>query len=423
MCELSYQVRRACRQNVDAEPGGVSLGAPALPRPAKARAGRRKLWELPHKLHCPVIGTCLSAAELRALARKDKTGLDSTLGDYQLHISYVSAADERNPRSIALQKALERKHGAVVRRFAALGTTTELAARWEQCVAHGEVPAALWATVTHPLCDIALFTRVYEAVHMLSHQIGAGQRADLRRLAELEIRYTELQRDFDSLVARTRQQLDDRELQLRELRQRSDGLDVENRRLQRLVDAGAAELAALAEHTAAHSMGKLEQQLARVAQQRERWRRAAHVERDRRLELERLDAQRKAESRALARCLGQTVGDCHDCELEDTDKCLDLRGLRILCVGGRNQLVEHYRQVVCRCNGRFEHHDGGREESRQRLESMLRAADAVLCATDSVSHDAYYRLKRYCKRHDKRYVLLESSGLSTFARAIESVAQ
>jgi hypothetical protein len=41
---------------------------------------------------------------------------------------------------------------------------------------------------------------------------------------------------------------------------------------------------------------------------------------------------------------------------------------------------------------------------------MLRAADAVFCATDSVSHD-------------KGYVLLESSGLSTFACAIESEAQ
>jgi hypothetical protein len=53
---------------------------------------------------------------------------------------------------------------------------------------------------------------------------------------------------------------------------------------------------------------------------------------------------------------------------------------------------------------------------------MLAAADAVVCPADCVSHDAYYRVKRFCKRHGKPCVLLNGSGLSAFARALERVA-
>jgi hypothetical protein len=77
--------------------------------------------------------------------------------------------------------------------------------------------------------------------------------------------------------------------------------------------------------------------------------------------------------------------------------------------------------MVTRCNGRFEHYDGGVEDNRQRLDSLLSSADAVVCATDSVSHDAYYRLKRFCKRHAKPHVFVRGSGISSFTRALYSM--
>lgn len=39
---------------------------PASPQTSR----RRKLWEIPHKFHCPVIGTCFDVAELRGLMKK-----------------------------------------------------------------------------------------------------------------------------------------------------------------------------------------------------------------------------------------------------------------------------------------------------------------------------------------------------------------
>ena len=78
--------------------------------------------------------------------------------------------------------------------------------------------------------------------------------------------------------------------------------------------------------------------------------------------------------------------------------------------------------MVTGCNGRFDHHDGGLEDSQHRLEAMLASADIVVCATDYVSHGTYYRTKRFCKRTEKPHALLGNSGLSSFALAIENLA-
>lgn len=72
---------------------------------------------------------------------------------------------------------------------------------------------------------------------------------------------------------------------------------------------------------------------------------------------------------------------CSGCADQDTDRCPgpDLCGKTILYVGGHNNLVPRYRQLVEKFGGHFVHHDGGREVSRAVLQKMLSSADAVLC--------------------------------------------
>ena len=106
------------------------INATEAPRPNR----RRKLWELPDKHHCPVIGTCLPIGELGRLIRR-----------------FFGSVDPRN----------------------------------EHCT-RGEVAGALWAAVTHRAISPESEQLVFADIHMLSHQIGAGQAADNRRLARLE---------------------------------------------------------------------------------------------------------------------------------------------------------------------------------------------------------------------------------------------
>ncbi len=398
------------------------------PEATTRRKSRRKLWDLARNLHCPVIGTCLDVEELRRLARKARARFDAPLGDYDIHVCFVSNAQDKNPLSVAAHKALDRKFASHLRRFAAARSSDELAVLWGEACARGEVPGAMWATLTHAACDEALRIRVYEEIHMLSHQIGAGQRADLKALTAAHAELEKLRRDFDALHARTRTQLQERDQRILELENALRESEAERRRGEgrgRALQAEMDELRTSASHqavvearrTAAHATSRL----ARAERDRDHWQRAwAAVTGDHggaggRHGDGHDDAPGQWPAEAMAACEGCTAEGCA--------LAPDLGGRRILCVGGRVKLVEQYRAVVTGLNGRFEHHDGGLEERRQRLEALLSSADAVVCATDCVSHDAYYRLKRFCKAHSKPHVFLQSSGLTSFTRAVEAMAQ
>jgi hypothetical protein len=386
---------------------------------------RRKLWQLAHKLHCPVIGTCLDADELRRIARKAGAQANGELSDYDVHVSFVASADGKNRLSIATHKALERKFARQVKQFSRVKHADELATAWADGLARGDVPGAMWATLTHPLCDDALKSRVFEAVHMLSHQIGAGQRADLKRLSEVEHQLQTLQRDFDSAQKRLRRQLEAREQRIAELDRELATAQQERRLLQASQSQMQHDLAALRATATPGEVDRLaaelftsERAVAALRQQAEALE-AALASAERKLAQAQAAETETAEAcAAMERFITQSLEICDNCAAADACGDPDLGGRRILCVGGRNQMIEHYRELVTRCNGRFEHYDGGKEDNRQRLDALLSSADAVVCATDSVSHDAYYRLKRFCKRTETPHVFLRSSGISSFARAL-----
>jgi len=100
----------------------------------------------------------------------------------------------------------------------------------------------------------------------------------------------------------------------------------------------------------------------------------------------------------------------------------DLNNRTILYIGGRLQAVAHFKRLVEACNGSFSHHDGGMEESMDRLKSLFGRADAVVFPVDCVSHAALAEIKRLCRRWNKPYLPIRRSGLSALTRALESYA-
>jgi hypothetical protein len=405
--------------------------SPPVPAPEPPRARRCKLWELHHKYHCPVIGTCLEVAELRRIAARTRQRSDGRLTDFEVHLNFVGAADTKNTLSIATHKALERKCASAIGRFAKVRDSAGLMALWHEALASGGAPGALWALVTHPRADAQVLAQVYGDIHMLSHQIGAGQRADLAQLTQTRAELAELQDRHAATLRRHACDLDARDRELAVLR----GLAGESEALrvrEKLLQARVAKLEsgqALRDATA--RLGELEPRLSRLEQDRERalaeatdWRDRCETAESRCLALQRDLEEQAAEAQVLeGLLLSDLAQPCDTCLEGDCRTCPNLEGRRVLCVGGRHAQTTHFRALVARCNGRFERHDGGMEDSRARLEAMLAAADAVVCPADCVSHDAYHRVKRFCKRHGKPCVLLNGSGTSAFARALERLAR
>lgn len=99
-----------------------------------------------------------------------------------------------------------------------------------------------------------------------------------------------------------------------------------------------------------------------------------------------------------------------------------LRHQTVLCVGGRTGSVASYRDVIERVGGRFAHHDGGLQDASGVLDASLAAADLVICQTGCISHNAYWRVKDFCKRTGKRCVFVDNPSTSSLVRTLGQMA-
>ncbi|NTV11924.1 MAG: DUF2325 domain-containing protein [Zoogloea sp.] len=429
MPKLSPLARQLLEKQPAALPGPGARTATAI-TPAPLPAGpikRSKLWELEDKYHCPVIGTCIPMEELVKLARR--FGFSASLRDeFALHVEAVGWSRSRNEVSEAIQRHLDKKYHACLARFSRLRTEPEVRQAWKDSLAHGEVAGPLWAACTHKAATAETRHVAYGDIHMLSHQIGAGQAADSRRLGHLEHENAELKRDLArERGAHRRQQLDDRqriavlEAALAEHEAQRAELDLLRKRLARF-ESGQV-ITEMGQRLM--SLQQANEQLVLTAQrvwELDRTLKAAREEAER-LARERNDAasERDAIERFLlamdsSACDAGSGGQCDSCEHSLSPRC-------ILYVGGRASLVAQYRELADRLGIRLVHHDGGQEETLSRLPELIHGADVVVCPTDCVSHSAYYHLKNHCKRAGKPCLFFKGGGVSSFALAMERLSR
>lgn len=392
-----------------------------LPRPGAQSAVRRaRLWDLDEKLHCPIIGTCISIDELQRFARRFQFAgpFDD---DFTVHVAAVNLARSRNPVSEALQRHLERKFHLAVERFGKLKSDAELLRHWIECCNRGEVAGPLWAVCTHRGVSAETRQRAYTDIHMLSHQVGAGQAADARRLTHLAAENAELKRSHTREVAVLRRQLAEATAGLAERDEAVEQAALYQKRLQcfesgqAYVEMGQRLLTLQASHEALLDSTRQVQELERQLKESREESRRLLAERDTAV------AERGALEQllnALDSPVCNTAGsdDCAGCSAALTTRC-------VLYVGGRASLLAQYRQLAERLGITLIHHDGGQEESLSRLPELIRGADAVVCPTDRISHNAYYHVKAHCKRVGKPCLFYRGGGVSGFAVAMARVSR
>jgi hypothetical protein len=376
---------------------------------------RVRIWDLPASTHCSIIGTCLSTGELRGFLKKAGLRHQDDMSDHELHGQAVLVAARREEPAKLLQKTLDRLHRLAINQLRPARTEGEVARLWEEALGRGEVPGAYWAVLTHPATTPALIRRVFGEVHMLSHLVGAANRADIRRLRQLEAEKLAL----EAKLAR-------QQLQLR------DGIMTRDATIGGL---NAALAKALAERPApadddASDRSAIEALVARLQRQL-----AGEADRRSRLEArlaeaaEKLAGERKARSRAEAReraltqeldALEATIGSAAPTS-GDASPGPDLRGLAVLYVGGRPHQIAGLRALTEAMSADFFHHDGA-EDHDGRLAGLVSRADMAFFPVDCVSHGAAIAVKRLCGQAGKPFVPLRSAGLSSFLAALRRAA-
>jgi hypothetical protein len=396
--------------------------APRLPAaPDEPEQRRRRIWEISSNLHCSIIGTCLTTGELRQILVKMRLRGAERETDHELHGRAVLISVRKGPASRLLQKALDRRHRTVISRFNRARTAGELRAFWDSAVERAEIPGAYWAVLTHPHATEDLVRHVFGEVHMLSHLVGAANRADIRRLRELEADNAGLQEKVARQQKHLRDAIVSRDATIAGLRDM----------LAKAVAArqsGATDRAPTedAEHAATSDViADLRRRLGLEVARRERADRRLQTaveerdsERKQRRLLQRREQELREEVESAELALAQLL---HRPEAEDEAR-RDLSGVTLLYVGGRAHQAAQLHRLAERWNATLLCHDGGIDDRTGLLEAQVARADRTLFPVDCISHNAVAIVKRVCRSADKSYVALRSSGLTAFAAALRSIA-
>ena len=393
----------------------LAAAAPAMLAPPSSR--RARLWELSEALHCSIVGTCFATHELRRLLRKlVRCAADAT--DHELHSMAVGFCAKQGIAAKLLDKALDERHRTAVRRFGEAKGAAAVLASWRTSVEAGEIPGAYWAALTHPATDRDVIRVVFGEVHMLSHLVGAANRADIRRLAAQDREIAALRAEMERRRERSRADLAERDGRIRELlaaaaarsfvpaasmadRGPANGCpESRSADLQDRLVAAEARIATLEARSAAAETAA-EAALASGAEARR--------------EAEALVREATAVEAVLA--FSTVAGPPVGAPPTPTPH-------KVLYVGGRQHQVPALRAGATRMGTELLHHEGGADGAgTASLAALVARVDLVVFPVDCVSHDAALAVKRHCGRLGRPFLPLRSSGVSSFIAALAGSVQ
>jgi hypothetical protein len=247
-------------------------------------------------------------------------------------------------------------------------------------------------------------------MHMIQHQAGASMRVDIGRFAELQKQNASLAAELDQTRDKAARAADAKAKETARLAEQAVQLRADLAQRDSAIDALRRQLDAL--QAALPDMRDRERLLRRVEEleAREQALQDKMVQLRQRFARERMAAAPQVQAVAVAAPVPMTAG-------------LALADKTVLCVGGRSGNVPNYRDLLEKEGARFMHHDGGMEQASELLDTSLAAADLVICQTGCISHQAYWRVKDFCKRTGKRCLFVDNPSTSSLSFCLRKAVE
>jgi Uncharacterized protein conserved in bacteria (DUF2325) len=318
--------------------------------------------------------------------------------DADLLYSVTRDFETRNPLSEIFQRDFEARHKSAIARLSSVKTSDELALLWTQLLdsncSINEVGSSFWAMLTHP-CGVDIQGGIiYEMDAWVLTQMRSC--ASHKRQSNVQ---SQLMIDLQTQTKIGQERLRQAQAQLEIERNESLRLRCEvNGLMQRLSEREPETKAKQSlEGVATHTRISLRVKNKSSNSQDFLW-----VEKSKKFKD---DAELFFSSPTLVE--SKTIS-----ENKAFVTPINILGKRILCVGGLTGSQPLYRQVVEKAGGQCQFHDGGLEDSVQRLPVLIESVDVVFCQTGCINHEAYQHVKRLCSRTGKPCVYLERPSVS-----------
>lgn len=388
---------------------GANLLRADMPRPPRPipnidahcfAPSRTKIWELPEQVHCSIIGTCLTTHDLRKVLTKLGMVCPGDT-DHDLHGRAVGLAGQNSIAAKQLQKRLDAQHDLAIRQFGRVDSEAEIQRLWQAAMDRGDITGPYWALLTHPSASYTQRRDAFGHVHMLSHLVGAANRADIRRLAAFETALA----TSEALIEQQQDQLQsiraERDAAIREMHAAMAAKPAvinlpalpQDTGLQHRLDAEVARRKAVESRLALSEQARARDRKARIAADADRF---AAVDELAAVEAVLASREDSGSGSPLPRMDGRTL----------------------LYVGGRPHQVTALRTLSQGLGASLQHHDGGVDEQIGLLAGLVSRADSVFFPVDCVSHEAALAIKRLCRQAGKPFIPLRSAGQGAFLAAI-----
>jgi len=370
------------------------------------KSKRLKVWQMRSQVECSVVGTCLTERDLHSLLTKQKLQPPADFTDHDLHAYFVKQIVQENIVSRAVQKLLDKRHTGIIRRVGRVDDHAELSKLWNDEFSAGRIPGAYWAFQTHSHIPQDLHVRIFGEVHMLSHVLGRTVRRDIEQFAELENQVADLESKLLRERRRHEQALATRDSRIRDLQ------TAQARRPKTCIGRQRSS------NNTSSSADRTAKQARALSATRERLRRA---------EAEAEAAKQEAEAlrRAYAELLDMVTSDRDAAACPGAEACRlqvpDTEPVRVLYLGGRDGAVDQLRAIAESASAELHHHDGGKQESFARIGDLIDHCHVVFCPVTCISHRACLFAKERCRKLERPFIPLRTTGATTFRRALEEI--
>ena len=386
--------------DTDATHTDVRPSQQTSPTPERPHSRRIRLHDMDHWC-CSIIGTCLTHDDLLATARKRNVNIDAGTKMFDVHGFFVTQAGSVGPISKHLEKLLEGRYRGLVRRVARVDDPEDLVEFWNTSVSNGQVAGAYWALLSHRHVPEELRNRVFGEVHMMSHLLGGSTRKIVGAAAELQSRLERIEKQNKRSSVQAQEALALRDSEIAELKQ------------------ALAETRAQVGEQARRSAIEREPSPDRASRLLLKQERALVAARTKARELE---VELETAAGQLLRLRGEKTTSRSQVAEETCVPPRGLCGKAVLYLGGRKRATDLLQKEADSANIILHCHDGGVDHSVQHLDDLVERCDAVICPVNCINHQACLKAKQLCKRMNKPFLPIGSSGRGTFSRALDTLA-
>lgn len=363
---------------------------------------RKRIWNIYKFYLCSVVGSGLTLSEQKKIM--DKAGLDcSGLSAFDIHEYIIDQVQKETPFATRVEKALNNKFRQAINQYKNY-SSEEWVQELSDCNYSRHIGETAWVSASCIDLDYTDAMNVFGELHIAAHEAVHNAASMTKKLEYTQQETEAIEKKY---LKATRKLEEERQL-VRELKSEKSKVSVCTSEKKRAITE-PQELKEKLKKT----RKKYEQSKILISQLQEEKKKKNGIIMDLSNEIENLRSQIKT---IVAANCDSNCSECNAKSKPQTPCCMK----KVLMVGGIEKFRSHYQNIAQEHNCSLEYHSGHCRDGEVDLSNKIGRCDFVLCPVDINSHAACLAVKKFCKKMNKDFHILNSSSISSIRKAIAS---